>query len=431
MELRFVGHASFIAQLGGVSVLADPWHLGGVFNDSWKLVSPPATVDHGSIEYLHISHEHPDHFNFPTLRAIPEEQRRRLTVLYQAHASPRIRNALRGLGFPRVVELSLDRWTRLSDRVDAFCGSSGYIDSFLALRADGECLLNLNDCPLDAARLRRVRSAVGPVTVMLTQFSIANWVGNDRDEVGEGARKREQLRERMTILAPRITVPFASFVYFANAENERMNAWITKPRDLAASGLDGVHFMYPADTLDTRRGPDPLASARAVELYERDFARVPIDPSPQPVAPERLEAAVAKALARFRRVIPPPLRRGTSDFTIRITDLDLVLTVRPLAGSFALRPASESREPARYEMVSQVAWYTFEHPWGTDTLHNSGMYLEPGWTPEHENRFFTLSAIASSDAISLDPRRLGRSARFWWAKRREIAARFGLGTSDP
>lgn len=425
MEIRFVGHASFVASLGGLRILADPWYFGGVFNDSWRLVSPAAPVDHGSIDHIYISHEHPDHFHFPTLRSIPSEHRQRVRVLYQAHASPRIKDALLRLGFPRVVELPLERWTRLTDRVEAYCGSSGYIDSFLALRADGECLLDLNDCPMDAARMQHLRQVLGPIDVMFAQFSFANWVGNDADEAGEGERKRAQLRERMDIFRPRVTVPFASFVYFANAENARMNAWVTTPRRLVESGFGGCHFMYPGDVLDTRAGADPGASGRAIDLYDADFGRIAADPSPPSVTAAQLEAAVAKSLARFRKAIPWPLRRGVEDFTVHVTDLDLILHVRPRSGEASLVPAVPGGQPARYRMVSQVAWYTFEHPWGTDTLHNSGMYLEPEWTPGRDNRYFTLMAIASSDAISLDPRRALRSLRFWWAKRGEIVRHFG------
>ncbi|RMG14385.1 MAG: MBL fold metallo-hydrolase, partial [Deltaproteobacteria bacterium] len=76
MQIRFVGHASFEVQTGGVRLVCDPWLSGKVFNNGWALLSRPAQVDWSSIDYVWISHEHPDHMHLPTLRSVPEAERR-------------------------------------------------------------------------------------------------------------------------------------------------------------------------------------------------------------------------------------------------------------------------------------------------------------------------------------------------------------------
>ena len=91
MKLRFVSHASFIVETNGVSLTCDPWLVGKAFNQGWALVSPADGVAWEKINYIWISHQHPDHLNFPTLKSIDKLERQKIEVLYQKHASERIR----------------------------------------------------------------------------------------------------------------------------------------------------------------------------------------------------------------------------------------------------------------------------------------------------------------------------------------------------
>src|SRR5215210_2438817 len=106
MRVRFLSHASIEVTAQGRRIVSDPWFEGKVFNDAWALVTP-AVDDAGleDVDYVWLSHEHPDHFHLPTLRRIPAHKRSRVTVLYQAHASQRIVDALRKLGFSTIREL--------------------------------------------------------------------------------------------------------------------------------------------------------------------------------------------------------------------------------------------------------------------------------------------------------------------------------------
>ena len=133
---------------------------------------------------------------------MPEADKLRIRLLYQQHASPRIVEAIKKLGFAGIVELPLYQWFRLGDGVEVLCGSKGKIDSFLAVRDATACLLNLVDCYFNAAQLRYIARLVGRISIMFAQFSFANWVGNDRDEIGEAAQKVLELREYVSILEP-------------------------------------------------------------------------------------------------------------------------------------------------------------------------------------------------------------------------------------
>jgi UDP-MurNAc hydroxylase len=98
MKIRFVSHASFSVDSNGTTLLCDPWLFGKAFNQGWALLSPAATVPWEKIDYVWISHQHPDHLHFPTLKSLDTQQREHLTMLYQKHASQRIPRVLQGLG---------------------------------------------------------------------------------------------------------------------------------------------------------------------------------------------------------------------------------------------------------------------------------------------------------------------------------------------
>ncbi len=228
MEITFVSHASFIVQTKGKAIICDPWLTGKVFNDSWALLAKPMEVDFTKIDYLFISHEHPDHFNFPSLKKIPQADKSRIIILYQKHASARLAEAFMKMGFEKIIELPIYKWTQV-DGIRLFCGSSGSMDSFLAIDDGDQKLLNMNDCVFTEKQYNYIRRKVGKVDILFTQFSFANWVGNDSDVVDNANSKIRQMKKQMEVFNPRITVPFASFVYFCNNENARMNAWANTP----------------------------------------------------------------------------------------------------------------------------------------------------------------------------------------------------------
>ena len=87
MNIRFVSHASFSLESKGTTLLCDPWLFGKAFNEGWALLSPAAAVPWESINYIWISHQHPDHLHFPTLRSLAPQHRKHLIMLYQKHAS--------------------------------------------------------------------------------------------------------------------------------------------------------------------------------------------------------------------------------------------------------------------------------------------------------------------------------------------------------
>jgi UDP-MurNAc hydroxylase len=422
MEIQFIGHASFSIATHGRKIVCDPWLSGKVFNDSWAQICTPAPVDWSTVDYLWISHEHPDHFHFPTLKSIPLVDKQRIVVLYQTHSSKRMIDALGKLGFQHVTELPLYRWKEIAPGIEVYCGSVGSMDSFLAVRSEGKCILNLNDCVLNPGQLGYIKSAVGHITTLFTQFSIANWVGNDSDELGGAIEKLHELRWQADIFKPDHIVPFASFVYFCNQENQRMNAWINTPELISRQGLPGLHFMYPGDVWDLQE--NEAASMTALARYTKDFAAtMQIDPTPRPVDEEQLMKAARSCMDTFVTHYPHQSKK-IPPLTIHVTDLDKRLSFEPATASVAIAD-TEPGNPCGYEMCSQAAWYMFNFSWGAGTLRISGMYRDRQRTTVGLHPFFYYQNKLSTQFLRFgNISDSSRTLACLWRKKWELAYRY-------
>ena len=71
MKIELISHASILITCGDIQILTDPWYISRGFNNSWELLATKHLSEEElkGINYIWISHEHPDHFNVPTLRA--------------------------------------------------------------------------------------------------------------------------------------------------------------------------------------------------------------------------------------------------------------------------------------------------------------------------------------------------------------------------
>jgi hypothetical protein len=401
--------------------VCDPWLVGKAFNNGWALLSPSAAVDFSKVDYIWISHQHPDHLNFPSLKSIPAQQRRRITILYQHHSSARMVRVFRGLGFGRVIELPLHRWQKVGD-LELVCGSVGTMDSWIAIRAEGDCVLNLNDCVLSQRHLEDVRKLVGRVSLLFTQFSFANWIGNHRDEKGEVPRKLAEVRQRVNLFSPEATVAFASFVFFCNQENHWMNDFMITPHDVLAMGLPGVNFMYPGDIWDS--STRTFTTLEAIKKYDRDRSRMVIDAVPSPVSMDKVLAAGHRMLRNLETRFGRFLIRRLDCVDFYLHDHDKVLRIVPSSGVCELSDDPELKATARYVMCSQVAWFTLAFTWGWAAMEVSGMYLDREFGRKSDHKIAFYLNLLSTEFLDLrDSRRAARTIRTLWSKRREITYR--------
>lgn len=173
MKLQYVSSACVLIEHQGVKVLCDPWLTDGIYGGAWYH-NPPLKVtpeDFADIDYIYISHIHPDHFDEATLVRLPK-----VPVLIGNYAEPFLAKKLTAMGFPVYVCLSPGRyslgksgdfWLEIIPADDCnpqACGKwigceiknpkrgeSYQIDTLAVFRGGGKAIVNVNDCPYELA----------------------------------------------------------------------------------------------------------------------------------------------------------------------------------------------------------------------------------------------------------------------------------------
>jgi UDP-MurNAc hydroxylase len=279
MQMEWVNHASFILRSGSVSLLHDPWLEGTALNDGWRLLSPTkfSYSDFASITHIWFSNEHPDHFNPSNLSKVPEEYRRTITVLFHYTKDKRLVSFCRSIGF-QAMEIPEGNLWHIAPDFKLLCGMQGLIDSWLAVFADGQTLLNLNDCAFESSReLEKIKQKVGDISVLMSQFSYDNWVGNPEDSElhqKHAARKIEEMSRQIQIFRPAQFIPFASYIFFCHAENSHMNLASNRIGDVFHRLVRELNMptvvLYPGDRWTVGGSHD---STQAIHSYNEDFNR--------------------------------------------------------------------------------------------------------------------------------------------------------------
>jgi len=436
MKVTLLSHASVLVEDGEVALCADPWFFGEAFNESWSLVckSSVTPTDLQRVTHIWISHEHPDHLHYPTLKAIPDEQKKKIVLLYQEHFSPRMCRALRNLGFREVVELPLGRWYTLSNETSVLCCSVGTIDSLLAVRSRGVTALNINDCVLSLSTAKALSKHIGKVDVLLTQFSIACWVGNP-GEADVAARHEviTRMRNYADAFKPNVLIPFASFVYFSHTENRYMNKWVNTPdyvtdqlKDLTCK----VQFLYNGDSWSSPE--NFLLNGDPLERYRKDFASL-AERHYLSHASSSLDELIdlgRKLLKNVRAAFPGPVVRMAAPIYFYVVDLGTAVLF-DLAGNL-VEANDRSKGQCDMALGSQALCYAFRFPWGFGTLDVSGRYEV--LNPKMNRRALYLCHLYGTDICfkSLFHRlRQRRAWRFLWTKRYEIFDRLLNGRRRP
>jgi hypothetical protein len=417
MKITLVNHACVKLAIGDVTVLCDPWIDGPAFNFGWDLlIKTPLDIDAimDGVTHIWISHEHPDHFSPKFLSEITARYAEKIPILFQATRDKRVKTFCESRGFA-VIELP-DRARRPFGKVEVMCGTSDFYDSWLYLSDGVARVLNLNDCgEREEPELRRLAATVGPIDLLLTQFSYAAWKGGPENAPYRAAAARQKLAAvaaQTKILAPRTVVPFASLVYFSNQENAYLNDRVNRPDDayaaIAAAGAQPV-ILFPGDTWDMDAPYDDTAARERYRAVYAGLERLPLRPPgasvPLAELARQFAAYQTKVFAQNSRWLIALLRRvpllgAFRPVTIRLTDLETLVRVSVVDG-FSV---AAGRAPD-VAMHSSSLSFIFLNPFGYDTLTVNGRFDA---TPQGFARMTKSLAIGSLNAmgLSVSPRLL-------------------------
>jgi UDP-MurNAc hydroxylase len=414
--MRWLNHAGFALANHDHSVVlvCDPWTQGAAFNNGWDLMLPtPAdAIDWSTVTHIWLSHEHPDHFSPPSLKAIPADLRANICVLYRQHGRGRVLQWCERAGFATRA-LDTHSWISLGRGFDIMVGAHRLLDSWVAMHVDGHTVLNTNDCVIERdAEFSVITQLVGKVDVLMAQFSYANRSGNpEQVELRHDAaqRKLDALARQITQFHAPITIPFASFIHFSHQENSYLNdARVSVAQAAQRIGDEGSHavILCPGDEWDLaprRPGDNDAALAR----YGAATDQIPPLHHSVSVAVGELQTkadgyvrrlnatntrALLIALARVGRL--PPV-------TIKLWDAADPVFFNPLRG-LTVAPGTASD----VEMHSDSLAFMLDNDFGIQTLEVNGRVKAS--TPNGFDRLEACFSIGllNSSGRALSPRLL-------------------------
>lgn len=418
MKITLISHASVIIETEDRKIWTDPWLFGTAFNDSWAL-NPQASqesVDYSSIDHIWISHEHPDHFHIPTLRSLPEAFKESVIVLYQDNNSNKMIQALEKFGFRNFIRLPNRKIVSISDRTKVYCYQVGAMDSALGILSDSEVVLNINDCEFNSKDCSIVRSDIGQPDVVLNQFSIAGYSGqaSRAKYLPPLARKiLQNCSENHRDLSAKVTIPFASLVYFCQADNSYINEYHNSPLDFCKhmdnEGLDYI-LMYPGDVYSLSQSFCNSTNIEKYSMIEGSF-EASMETAPTKTLREIENAfrdrfvQISRDHSRFIRILLKPV-------TVYIADLSKSIKFCFKDGTFEEINVDEACD---LDINSQPLWFGFKFPFGIQTLGVSARYTlnknEKNW--KYHRILFSLN----NAEIYLSHKFFNRSNLKWLASR--------------
>ena len=381
MELEFVNHASVIIKHNKVNLIMDPWFEGIVFDNGWSLLSESKfkIEDFNRITHIWFSHEHPDHFFPPLLNKIPIDFKQNITVLFHETTDKKVINYCIKQGFKEVVELNPDEQYVIADDLKIMCNEFTDGDSWAYFSTDDFGILNVNDCIItNESEAAKIKSKIGKVDVLLTQFSYANKIGNINDDelrIKAILEKKERIKAQTAVFNPEFIIPFASFVFFCHEENNYMNLPRFYLREIVSFIEDDLEkkaiVLFPGDKWNFDKNWD---SGSRIQNYESDFEKVKnfnFIKTKQVDLTELKEQSVnySKRLLSKNPTLKSLFKK--LHFRFYLSDLNQACLFN---GNSGMAESDFSEEFADITLTSEALSYIFKFEWGAGTCNVNARY---------------------------------------------------------
>ncbi len=383
MQVQLINHACVVLKSGPVKLLCDPWLSGSCFNDGWDLI-----VDNefkmGDLDFTHIwlSHEHPDHFSPKDLQSLDPLRRVKTTIYYQETEDKKVKKFCQDLGY-KCEELRDFERTEIVAGVFITCAKSRGSDSWLLFEDTEHKLLNLNDCFVNkTAELEKVKSVVGRLDVLMSQYSFANWVGNEEDVHSQSSIAKMYLEifaKQVKHFDPVIVIPFANFTWYSNEENFYLNRYSSKISDAvdALGDFDcTVVALAPFDTYTIGHVHD---NEKALEFWEKAYAGLSnkVRRKSRPVDMNTLNTLFYEYQKRLKEkndwsAILAAKEAGNLPCSyVYLTDHNCALKFDI---TDELKVVNQSKEECSITMGSDSLFFLLKHEWGRGSLQINGRF---------------------------------------------------------
>lgn len=229
MILRYIYSACIVIETSDLRICCDPWFTQGIYDGTWfqhpEIEDPIGQI--GPVDFVYISHIHPDHYDPPYLRQLIDANPDCQIIIGDQNQSF-LRAKMQRDGFsPRPISRLTVGQTEVAIFPN-FADSEINIDSALVVKNSQFSIVNMNDCAFDQRQVDLVIEFCGgtPDIACLPYAGAGPYPQAYRfDRVTErqaaADRKREQFlwlfKQYLDALAPRHAVPFAGLYYLGGS----------------------------------------------------------------------------------------------------------------------------------------------------------------------------------------------------------------------
>ena len=352
MKVTLLGHATVLVEMDGANILMDPV-LQDPFEDG-AVVSCPRRVIRADklppLDAIIISHQHPDHFDIPSLAQLP----RNVRVVCPIDRA--IQYALKSLGFTnvhptapmqRLIFKTCEVLTTLSD-------VNNVIEFGIIFKDKSGTFWNQVDSVLTPETVGHALQALGGIDLLFAMHASQNFGFFEDRSTGFPHETHKSNLATVLSIKPRLTVPGAAGFRFTG-EIEWCNAFLfpisreqfvadlrtLDPNLATAIANPGDVFEIAAGTVQHRAGASEIAQTLEEDTWRLRFdpaAAIPPlkDTNPDQYPDDQLRSEVANVISGLEAFL-----RTSYQNPVKLVDL-----FRELAASYAIEvvfPAGPQR----------------------------------------------------------------------------------------
>lgn len=379
-KIKFINHACFQIIRENSSILVDPWFNGKVFNNSWSLLQETNLddIDLSNLTHIFISHEHPDHLNWSTLKQIKERTKQKIHVYMPRRRNHNVKENMKKLGY-LFVEVDPYQIYKIKKYDFSFCFLKRNYDSAILFDVDEKIILNKNDCEFPIEQLQQFKQGLfknREIDILFNQFSLAGYYGNQEETQKLEEAKENHIEDLLTthkILKPKLTVPFASFITFSRDENKYLNEYIVSLKKLIDQNSSLSMFVpwYMEDiSFECSREKSIENSEKWENTFKREIAK---KPDSLPIVDEQ-ELKISYTVLRkdsdiIRQKFDVEASVPREDILLFVQDLDRYCKFSFVKDSISFMSAQDIKEKPIGIVSSYDLNSFFKLPWGADTMN--------------------------------------------------------------
>tara|TARA_A200000159_G_scaffold164833_1_gene196650 strand:+ start:8619 stop:9803 length:1185 start_codon:yes stop_codon:yes gene_type:complete len=364
-KINFINHSCIKVENEKHCVLFDPWFFGKVFNNSWSLMNELGEefIDFKKLTHIFITHEHPDHLSWPTLKKIRSKTDQKIWVLMGKRENDNVKDAITKMGFS-FMYIPEDYRVKISDNFFLTNYNAGH-DSGQMLEIDDKKIFNQNDCKFSDQKINYIKSKHGHLDALLYQFGLAGYYGNrDSHELLAAAQDTHinLIKKYAAVLKPDFYVPYASHIEFCKKYNNFLNKWQVSMKMLSERLNDmEVQYLYYGDELLFDKEEYTIRNEKSLEKWIVESEKeIEISDPKQYTESEIIEECNKFSSKYTSGTNTPNLIR------INFFDLDTTLECNFEEKKFQFIP----KDPKCTGILPAEEFISFlRFPWGADTLN--------------------------------------------------------------